>query len=193
MRLIHDRPASPRRGVRAKPAEDEIWGINSQNPAGRPGFGFAPDLRRSRAASCTRSVAVVTVWGIAISIVARIEATIPTVKTAAVPAVKAAAAKPAAINTPAVKTSAKAVGLGSTNADRGGERDSDNGDSHQQLAGHVTLLFKFRIRLRHRMLERYAGTRLACLAKKRCLACWNTAPLFVGKTSPLLLVPLQVP
>ena len=105
--------------------------------------------------------------------------------------------KTSAVKISAVKTSAKAVGLGSTNADRGGERDSDNGDSHQQLAGHVTLLFKFRIRLRHRMLERYAGTRLACLAKKRCLACWNTAPLFVGlepdKTSPLLLVPLQVP
>jgi hypothetical protein len=27
------------------------------------------------------------------------------------------------------------------------------------------------------MLDRYAGTGLACLANKRCLACWNTALL----------------
>jgi len=40
-----------------------------------------------------------------------------------------------------------------------------------------TLLFTFRTRLRHWVLDRYAGTRLACLAKKRRLACWNTAPL----------------
>jgi hypothetical protein len=63
---------------------------------------------------------------------------------AAVSAVKTAAVKPTS-----VKTAAKAVGLGSTNAKRGGERDSNDRSSHQQLADHVTLLFTFRIRLRH--------------------------------------------
>jgi hypothetical protein len=92
------------------------------------------------------------------------------------PAIKTVAAKAATVEA-AAKTSAKAVGLGSTNTNRGGERDSNDRNSHQELAGHVTLLFTFRIRFRHRMLDRYAGTRLACLAKKRCLACWNTAPL----------------
>jgi hypothetical protein len=147
------------------------------------------------AATCVRSVTVVTVWGIAISIVARIEATIPAVKPAAIPAVettpvsavkmaavsavktsavktsavKTSAVKTSAVKTSAVKTSAKAVGLGSTNANRGGERDRKDRNSYQQLAGHGTLLFTFR--LRHRMFDRYAGARLACLAKRRCLAC----------------------
>ena len=103
------------------------------------------------AATCVRSVTVVTVWGIAISIVARIEATIPAVKPAAIPAVETtpiSAVKMAAVSavkTSAVKTSAKAVGLGSTNANRGGERDSNDRNSHQELVGHVTLLFSFRI------------------------------------------------
>jgi hypothetical protein len=107
----------------------------------------------------------------------------PAVKAAAIPAVKATAAKPAAVKTVGAKptavetATAKAVGLGSTNANRGGEGDSNDRNSHQELAGHVTLLSTFRIRLRHRMLDRCAGTRLACLVKKRCLACWNTVPL----------------
>jgi hypothetical protein len=62
---------------------------------------------------------------------------------AAVSAVKTAAVKPTA-----VKTSANFVGLGSTNANRC-ERDGNDRNSHQELAGHVTLLFTFRIRLRH--------------------------------------------
>jgi len=134
------------------------------------------------AASCTRSVAVVTVRGIAIPIVARIEAAIPAVNAAAIPAaettpvsavktVAIAAIKTVAPEPAAVEPAAKAVGLGRTNANRGGERDSNDRNSHQVLAGHVTLLFTFRIRLRHRMPDRYAGTRLAGLAKKRCLAC----------------------
>ena len=69
------------------------------------------------------------------------------------PAVKTAAAKPAAVETATAKTSAKATGLGSTNADRGGKRDRNDGNSHQQLAGHETLLFTLDIRFRHRMLD----------------------------------------
>jgi hypothetical protein len=59
---------------------------------------------------------------------------------AAVSAVKTSAVKPTAM-----KPSAKAVGLGSANANRGGERDSNDRNSHQELVGHVTLLFSFRI------------------------------------------------
>jgi hypothetical protein len=72
-----------------------------------------------------------------------------------------------------------------TNANRGGECDSNDGNSHQEFAGHVTLLFTFRIRLRHPMLDRYAGTGLACLANERCLASWNTAPLLPVWSCPL--------
>src|SRR6266851_2820702 len=88
-------------------------------PVGRS-FCLRPGAKWFRGVSYTGSITVVTVWGIAISIVARIEATIPTV-----PAVKAAAAKPAAVKTSAAETAA--AGLGSTNADRGGERDSHDG------------------------------------------------------------------
>jgi hypothetical protein len=69
-----------------------------------------------------------------------------------VPAIKTVAAKPAAVETATAKTSAEAVGLGSTNANRGGERDSNDGNSHQQLAGHGTLLFTPDIRFDRRML-----------------------------------------
>jgi hypothetical protein len=60
-----------------------------------------------------------------------------------VPAEKTAAAKTPAVKMSAAKTSAKAVRMGSANADRGSERESDDGDSHQQLAGRGTLLFTF--------------------------------------------------
>jgi hypothetical protein len=56
------------------------------------------------------------------------------------PAIKTVAAKPAAVESAAAKTSAKAVGLGRTNANRGGERDSNYRNGHQELAGHVTFL-----------------------------------------------------
>jgi hypothetical protein len=106
-------------------------------------------------------------------------------------AIKTAAAKPTAVETATAETSAKAVGLGRTNANRGGERDSNDRNSHQEFAGHATLVFTFRIRLRHRIFDRYAGPPLACLAKKKCLTCWNTASLLpvwsLMRTNPLLL------
>jgi hypothetical protein len=107
-------------------------------------------------AGYTWSVAVVAVRGIAVTIITRIEATIPAVKAATIPAVKAAtipavktaAAKPSTVETttkPAAvetaQTSTKAADLCSTSADRGGECDSYNGSSDQQLVGHWTLLF----------------------------------------------------
>ena len=93
-----------------------------------------------------RSIAVGgTVDGqVAGSVVVRSETTVPPEKTAAVKVaavktstVKTAAVKTAAVKTAAVKTSAPetaAVGLGSSNADRGGEGDSSDGSSHQQFA-----------------------------------------------------------
>ena len=88
-----------------------------------------------------RSIAVGgTVDGqVAGSVVVRSETTVPTEKTAAVKvaAVKTSTVKTAAVKTAAVKTSAPetaAVGLGSSNADRGGEGDSSDGSSHQQFA-----------------------------------------------------------
>ena len=88
-----------------------------------------------------RSIAVGgTVDGqVAGSVVVRSETTVPTEKTAAVKvaAVKTSTVKTAAVKTAAVKTAAPetaAVGLGSSNADRGGEGDSSDGSSHQQFA-----------------------------------------------------------
>src|SRR5207244_6522397 len=37
---------SRRRGIRTKPAEDEIWAINSLSRVSKPGFGLAPALGR---------------------------------------------------------------------------------------------------------------------------------------------------
>ena len=86
-----------------------------------------------------------------VSIVVRSKTTVPAEKTAAVKvatvktstvktaAVKSSAMKTSSMKTSSMKTSApetSAMGLGSSNTDRRGERDSNDGNSHQQFAGH---------------------------------------------------------
>ena len=53
----------------------------------------------------------------------------------------------------AMEPAAESAGLGSTNANTGSKRDKDDGKTHRQLASHGTLLFTFRIRLRHWTLD----------------------------------------
>src|SRR6266481_9796728 len=119
------------------------------------------DFRWRRPIAPDRLIAVTAataIWGIAVAIAAgaivtavpviggKAESIEATTEETAAPA-KTAVEPFAAVKTPAAAENAttKTVGVGSANADRGGERERNDGKCHQQLAGHGTLLFAFRI------------------------------------------------
>ena len=93
-------------------------------------------------------------------------------------------------NPPPCKTPAKATGLGSTNADRGGKRDRNDGNSHQQFAGHETLLFTLDIRFVIGCLTR-KQLPTGRSRRKQMSGLMEYGAAFAGlepdKTSPLLL------
>src|SRR4029077_8182666 len=164
---LPDPPAMGARSVallRTRPVRLAVY--SALAPAGhRAASGVQPNQAAPfQGASCRRSVTVVAVRGIAISVIARIETTVSAVKAAPESAVKAAP-NPAAMKAAPESTAAKTAGLGSPSADRGSKRESNDRSRQQQLAGHETLLLTFLIRFHHRIAVMCAGNRPRCLFK----------------------------